>query len=527
MKRILILGGSTLQLPAIKAAKNMGWQVIVADGKKDIPGFDLADRFLHIDLKDRRAMEIAAGEILENVGLDGVFTAGTDFSTTVAWVSEKLGLPGIPYAAALNATDKGRMRSCFSGAGLPSPDFFVINSLEPLGYPPFGFPVVVKPVDNMGARGIRRVDTPEELRIAAENALSLSRSGQVIIEQFIPGPEFSIDALVFEEEIYICGIADRHIVFPPYFIEIGHTIPSQAPVSEQQGIIETFKKGVKVLGIHHGAAKGDIKLSPQGPIIGEIAARLSGGYMSGWTYPYASGVDVTAAALKIAVGNPPGDLREKEQYVCAERAFISIPGKVKKILVPEMTDSGILEAFFRVERGSEVTFPRNNVEKCGNIITRDKDRGGAVHLAEETAGKVLLILDPARTDTGDFLFGDYEKWVPPAYNVEEQTLLLLGSMPLIEGQGNMVRGILPFPGQAPEHLRDWVGRSWVEALDEILSFTGLSIGSACDTGITLGSFFWKAFIRGGIQGGLWVIDRARSALSDGWEAEDITAPWFT
>ena len=154
------------------------------------------------------------------------------------------------------------------------------------------------------------------------------------------GPEFSIEALVFDGEFRLTGLADRHIFFPPYFIEMGHTIPSGCAPADAERIIQVFQAGIKALGLTHGAAKGDIKLTSRGPMVGEIAGRLSGGYMSGWTFPYSSGLDLTAAALELAVGNRPSSLDVKRDDVAAERAWISIPGKVRNVYGLETAEKG-------------------------------------------------------------------------------------------------------------------------------------------------------------------------------------------
>ena len=167
-------------------------------------------------------------------------------------------------------------------------------------------PLVVKPCDNMGGRGCSRVESPGELDAAIADAAAFSRTGRAIVEEYMDGPEFSIDAIVYGGKVYECGFADRHIFYPPYFIEMGHTIPSAVDAETKNKLMACFEAGVHALGLTSGAAKGDIKLTSRGPMIGEIAARLSGGYMSGWTYPYSSGFEVTEAAIEIAMGLPPG-----------------------------------------------------------------------------------------------------------------------------------------------------------------------------------------------------------------------------
>ena len=120
---ILILGAGIMQIPAIRTARQKGWKVYVADVNKEAPGRKYADEFLNIDIKDKPSILEAAERIKSSTGLDGVFTAGTDFSTTVAWVAEKLRLPGIPYSVSVAATDKSLMREIFRKKGVPSPDF--------------------------------------------------------------------------------------------------------------------------------------------------------------------------------------------------------------------------------------------------------------------------------------------------------------------------------------------------------------------------------------------------------------------
>ena len=136
---------------------------------------------------------------------------------------------------------------------------------------------------------------------------------------------------MYRGHVTVCGIADRHISFPPAFVEIGHTMPTDLDTAAVRQIEDAFESGIRAIGIDNGAAKGDIKLTPRGAMIGEIAARLSGGYMSGWTFPLSSGVEVTEAALNIAVGLPPGDLTPRFSRTCAERGIISIPGVVASV----------------------------------------------------------------------------------------------------------------------------------------------------------------------------------------------------
>ncbi len=531
MKTILILGAGIMQEPAIRRAKAMGWRVILADGNPQASARGLADRFENVDLKNREGLLALARAVKESAGLDGVFTAGTDFSCSVAWVAENLGLPGISYETAMRATDKHLMRETFAKSGVPSPLFTTWEGGgDPLSRLPegLGFPLVVKPVDNMGARGVRRVDRAEDLVEACRAALRLSRSSRVIIEEFIEGPEFSLDAVVYRGEISICGVADRHICFPPWFVEMGHTIPTDVDGPALRAIESVFRAGIRAIGIDNGAAKGDIKLTPTGPMVGEIAARLSGGYMSGWTFPLSSGVEVTAAALNISVGLPPGDLAPRLRLTCAERALISIPGIVDHVIGVEEARAlpGVQEIFLRVSPGDTVVFPSNNVEKCGNVLAVGASRGQAVEAASRALSCMRIRLRPLVDVTSRFLFGDD---APGAFDgaAAELHRALRGLPPFL---GDLTGfdpeepiAVLPLAGWEQRDGKDWHGTELADAVRLALSLARGELRERPGR-FALAGLFWRAVLRAGSQGGTYILDSVREAARRGTLKELLESP---
>lgn len=535
-KRILILGGGTMQVPAINIAKGMGLSVIVADGNPDVPGRKIADFFENIDLKDSENMIKTALKYKSGIGLDGVFTAGTDFTVTVARVAEAAGLPGIPVEAAINATNKYKMRMILESAGIPVPAYMLVESISKkleCGVSgindELNFPLVVKPVDNMGARGIRKVESSDELKEAVLTAVKYSRTGQVIIEKYLEGPEYSLDALIYDGEIYICGIADRHIFFPPYFIEMGHTIPSNADPLVLEEVSAAFIRGIRALGITEGAAKGDIKWSDGKAFTGEIAARLSGGYMSGWTYPYSSGVEVTRSALRIALGLPPENLSPVHEKTTAERAFISIPGIVEEVVGRDgpFQIPGMKHVFVRFVKGDKVAFPVNNVEKCGNCIAVADTREEAVYAAEEGRRKVFFRLKPGAGDTEEFLFGFKPEWIPDAFFLGlKENLYAFERMSGCVIDGDKVK-IPVLPNLPGERALDWHGKTIVNAFEDVIRITqcGTYLYNERPSGILTGRCFYQAFLRGGVQGGVWVIDTLKEAVKSGLDTKELIGRW--
>ncbi|MEW6526170.1 MAG: alpha-hydroxy-acid oxidizing protein [Spirochaetota bacterium] len=371
-KTILVIGGGLLQVPVIQTAQKMGLQVIVTDYNPNALGMKYADIPIVMSTRDIEGSVRVAKKQHEITPISGVLTVGTDASATVAAVANALNLPGIKFEDAIAATNKIKMRTRFFEHGVPSPHFFPVWSLSDAkkACRVLGFPVVIKPSDNMGARGVVRIDNKNQIADAFTFAKSASPSGELIIEEFMEGHELSIDAVVFNGEVTFTGIADRIIEYPPHFVETGHTMPSQLPKEVQDSACEVMKAGIKALGIHLGCAKGDIKITKDGPKIGELAARLSGGFMSAYTYPLSTGVNLMRAAIEVALGQEPGNLEPLYNRVSIERAIITRPGIVKKICGVEeaLKIPGIAEIFINVKPGDKVKKPTSNVEKAGHII---------------------------------------------------------------------------------------------------------------------------------------------------------------
>jgi isopentenyl diphosphate isomerase/L-lactate dehydrogenase-like FMN-dependent dehydrogenase/biotin carboxylase len=371
-KTIMVIGGGLLQVPVIQTAQKMGLRVIVTDYNPNALGMKYADIPIVMSTRDIEGSVRVAKKQHEITPISGVLTVGTDASATVAAVANALNLPGIKFEDAIAATNKIKMRTRFFEHGVPSPHFFPVWSLSDAkkACKVLGFPVVIKPSDNMGARGVVRIDNKNQIADAFAFAKSASPSGELIIEEFMEGHELSIDAVVFNGEVTFTGIADRIIEYPPHFVETGHTMPSQLPKEMQDSACEVMKAGIKALGIHLGCAKGDIKITKDGPKIGELAARLSGGFMSAYTYPLSTGVNLMRAAIEIALGQEPGNLEPLYNRVSIERAIITRPGIVKKICGVEeaLKIPGIAEIFINVKPGDKVKKPTSNVEKAGHII---------------------------------------------------------------------------------------------------------------------------------------------------------------
>ncbi len=398
---MLIIGGGVFQVPAIKTAKSMALKVVVTDYNPEAEGMLLADYPIEVSTRNINLTVNIAKQFHRSCPLDGVMTVGTDASQTVAAVADALNLPGIPFEVAERATDKIKMRQVLKEKGVPVPDFRPIWTLEECqqAIQDMPLPLVIKPCDNMGARGVRKIERLDDLISAFREAKEASISGKLILEEFMEGPELSLDALVFEGSIHITGVADRIIERAPYFVEIGHTLPSALPEKQQSRAVAVFKQAIFALGIDIGAAKGDIKITPEGPKIVEIAARLSGGWMSAYTYPLSTGVNLYKAAIQIALGETPTDLKPKTSLVSAERSLFPLPGKILSIRGVEEARKikGVKEIILMKEAGDMAEEPRSNLGKVGYVITVGKTREEAIRI-NDLAREILKIEIGASND---------------------------------------------------------------------------------------------------------------------------------
>ncbi|PJZ30091.1 alpha-hydroxy-acid oxidizing protein [Leptospira kmetyi] len=371
-KTILIVGGGLLQVPIIQTARMMKLTTVVADMNGDALGMKICDVPMVMSTKDIEGMVRESKKLATKIKIDGVITAGTDASMTVAAVANALDLPGIRYVDAEAASNKVKMRERLKKAGIPLPGFAPVWSLsdtrEALEF--LKFPLVMKPADNMGARGVIKVENREELQAAFKHAKKYSPTGEMILEEYMPGPEVSVDALTWNGNFVITGIADRIIEREPFFIEMGHNMPSALSPSVLKEVEDVMFRSMKALGINLGAGKGDIKVTPDGVKVGEIAARLSGGFMSAFTFPLSSGINLNRAAILIALGEEPDNLTPTLQRVSIERSLLAPRGKLIAIDGIEETRKidGVKDLFFMNKIGDIIQEPTNNIEKTGHVI---------------------------------------------------------------------------------------------------------------------------------------------------------------
>lgn len=400
-KTILILGAGLEQKIAIQEAKRMGVIVVAVDGNAHAPGLRLADIAIVANINDAEKMI----QIGRTHNVDGVMAHGVEIPIVVSKVAQSLGLPHLKRAVAERATNKAKRIEAFSKAGVPVPKFGVAKTLhEAIATAKrIGFPVVMKPIDNAGARGVQRVDNVFgiEKGFAEAAGYSKSKSPFVLIEQFLQGYEISTESFVYNGKIYTTGFGDRNYSrskeFFPYFVEDGHSVPSRLSPQIQRSVIDTAERAIRALGIDWGVAKGDILVANNVVYVLEMATRTSGGWFAAGTVPLATGVRLLRPFIKASIGEavvlkdfiPKYKKAACQRYIIPNKSgiFHEVTGVSEARRMPGVK---ALQMFKLPKKGERIEKPKNNAERFGHIIAIGKDVDEATRRCERAVRRIRV-----------------------------------------------------------------------------------------------------------------------------------------
>jgi biotin carboxylase len=393
-RAILIVGAGPLQVPLVHAARGLRLRTVVMDRNPRAPGLTLADSPHVADVCD----PAAALHIARSERVTAVLSACTDYAVrTVAVVARELGLPGASVEAAERATDKYRMREAFARAGAPAPTAVRAASEKELGRAAeqLGYPVIVKPTDGVGSKGVTRVDAPGGLAVAWARGQAISRTGALVCEEFVEGPEVSVEGLTRGGRTHLVAITDKITSEAPFFVETGHTMVSRLPPDAQRSVLEVAHQGIEALGIDDSGTHTEIRLGPDGPRLMEIGARLGGDRITSDLVPLATGVDIFAGAVKVALGEDP-DVRPRRQTGAAIRYFLPAPGTVVSIEGDEASKrvEGVVDWVLDVGMGGTVPPLENSLSRVGHVVTRADTPEEAAARAEQARSLLKVTTRP-------------------------------------------------------------------------------------------------------------------------------------
>ncbi|MGB7604702.1 MAG: ATP-grasp domain-containing protein [Lutisporaceae bacterium] len=398
--KLLILGGSNGQLNAVKRAKLKGHTIIVSDYYKNAPAKQLCDIGELVSTFDVEANI----KVAEKHQIDGVLTLGTDQPVyTAARVAKKLGLPSfIDVKTAEAVTNKKIMKSIFKNNQIPTADYRLISKnfteVELMG---ISFPVVVKPLDSQGQRGVYKLEAIEEIRAVFDEVLSFSRQQEILVEEYYPSEEITVSSWVCNDKVHILTVTDRvcHHNYPHIGVCIAHNFPSKFMKGYYNEIKQLTVQITDTFKIHNGPIYYQMLIGNEGIKVNEIACRIGGAYEDEFI-PAVTGIDILDMLIEGSLGGEVDtallegyDLEKNSkklsvQMIFADHGTVHFLNDMEKLkLLP-----GVFQAKYNIDLNSVIGEIENATARAGYMIIIGES-AEALQANIDRAYKEIQILD--------------------------------------------------------------------------------------------------------------------------------------
>jgi len=297
MIKIAIIGASYLQLPLVLKAKEMGIETHCFAWEDEAVCKDVSDYFYPISIVEKEQIL----EVCQRICINGITSIASDIAVpTISYVAEQMKLTSNLYSDTLATTNKFEMREKFNKHNVLSPKYVIANNYSIDG---FNFPLIVKPTDRSGSRGVSRIEKIEDLGNAVDRAKAISFKNQAIIEEYISGHEVSVETISWQGEHFILAITDKVTTNEPYFVELEHHQPSMLPKALQQKIKTETIKALSALNIMYGASHSEFKITNSGKVyIIEVGARMGGDFIGSDLVRLSTGYDFLKGVINVSLG---------------------------------------------------------------------------------------------------------------------------------------------------------------------------------------------------------------------------------
>ena len=423
-KSILVFGCGELQKSIIGRAHKMGLYVVGIDPCADAYCRDAVDAFEVVGGQDFEG----TCAVVEKYGIDAIVTAATDKPLVMmARVAEKYGFPFYSVETAQWSTDKFQMKQRFELGGVPhargvllraedvvhlklrrnqskieskiGEDDFVIDFSEISGQGPFQelhFPVIVKPRDNSGSRGVKHCRIREELEASMGEALEESKLDTVLVEEFIEGPEYSIEGLHYDGKSEVIQFTEKKTTEFPYNVELGHKQPANLTEEQRNAIREIVSKIGKALKFENCPSHTELKINDRGIFVIETSPRLGGDYITSTLVPLSTGINMEDQLLHIALGEKVDTVTgrtEKASGVC----FLNLPyGKVTAIddTINEVATWSNMKEFSTILKVGDTVNPiTSSLNRYGQFIVQGETREEVDGLIAEYETRIRKMIE--------------------------------------------------------------------------------------------------------------------------------------
>lgn len=380
-KAIMVFGVGELQKSIIGRAHKMGLFVVGIDPRSDAVCKGDCDAFEVVDGQDL----IRTIALCHKYNVKAIVTVATDKPLVMmADVAEKLNFPFCSVRTAMWSTDKFQMKQRFMESGIPCAKGRLISNADEVEC--MEFPIIVKPRDNSGSRGVKLCRNEEELQDSISEALENSRLTTVLVEEFIEGREFSIESLHYDGKSEIIQFTEKKTTEFPYNVEPGHKQPANLTDDQRQQICNIIDMIAECMQFKNCPSHTELKVNDRGIFVIETSPRLGGDYITSTLTPLSTGINIEDQLLHIALGESVDTKTGRVEKASAVRFFYFPQGKIE--LISSEFDNVInwpnIVAFdFKLHVGDSINRVTSSLNRYGQFIVEADDRAEIDKLVEE------------------------------------------------------------------------------------------------------------------------------------------------
>lgn len=376
MKKLMILGGSRYALPVIEAAHKLGIYTITCDYLPDNIAHKYSDEYCNVSIIEKEKVL----ETAKQRHIDGIMSFACDPGVvTAAYVADQMGLPNVgPYESVCILQNKGKFREFLTknGFNVPTAKSYkdVADAVKDIGI--FHWPVIVKPTDSAGSKGVTRVDDPKDLEKSIWHALSYSHSDEFIIEDFITQHGYSSDTDSFSVDgelkfvSFDCQYFDKHAENP--YTPAAYSWPSSMTSEYQEELRNEIQRLLKLLNMRTAVYNIETREGTDGKAyIMELSPRGGGNRLSE-CLRYATGVDMITNMVKYSVGLPVDDITQKPYDGCWAEIILHSDqdGIFENLWVSDEIADNIVERDLWIEPGMQVGGFKGANEAIGTLVLK-------------------------------------------------------------------------------------------------------------------------------------------------------------
>lgn len=389
MKKILVIGAATYQVPAIQRIVNLGNEAYCVDYKEGQPGFAYATGYRVIDVKEKEKCLKYAQEL----GVDGVLSWGATLTlSTVSYIGMNMNFLCMPMATSKISTSKFLIRKKLTEGGCNTGgEVFEFTSWENVDAKHCSVPFVVKPCDGSGSKGVYIVKNERDIDKAFLYAFDGARDNKIYVEPYIEGTEYSVEAYVNNSEVYVYTIVKTEFEWSDDYPVYKQTTYLGVSKDTEMLITEEVRKAVVALGVNFGPVNFDIIVSCDDgkPYIIDVGMRNGQNLIASHIVPYSRGVDELNNSICICSGGEASIKPQKKDYI-SSRLLIYTPGTIVEIKPYKglIGHEGIVDIIMRKKVRDKLPHYETKADICGWVLCKGETPEEASAFADKAWDKL-------------------------------------------------------------------------------------------------------------------------------------------